>query len=524
MSKAKKTTQPLSPMQRLANWLRAHRLDVLLTSLLVLAAGTVSAINMAGSPQRFEDEGTYVSQAWAVEYKGHITHYTYWYDHPPLAWIQLAAYTTATGAFERYESSITAGREFMVVLHVLSVVLVYAICRRLGLNAWLATVAGVLFSFSPLSLEFSRYVLLDNIALPWLLGAFFLALTPRKHLIPIVMSAVCMAIAVLSKETFLLFLPALVYALWRNSDVRNRRFLLSSFAIIFLTITGFYLLYAVLKNELFPGTGHVSLIGTLLWQLFGRAGSGSVLSATSDARNLFNYWMGIDGWLFWTSMVALPFAWFHKAARPFALALLIGVVAMFRNGYLPYPYIIALLPLSAIVIAAALQRFVAMPLASTAQTTMARLRKYSAGAAALALVFAFVAVVIPVWQPRIHASLTADLDQSSRQAVVWINQNVSRENRIVVESALWTDLQDKGFNKPQPVWLYKTETDPEVAATISGWRGIDYIVLNGPTLNESSRAEFPTVFEAKDHAKVVATFGKDAQKIVIMRVDNGIQK
>lgn len=519
MSKKKSSQAPLTLTGRLRQWLLAHRLDVLLASLLLIGAGIISAVNMPNSPQRFEDEGTYVSQAWAVEYKGQLTHYTYWYDHPPLAWLQLAGYTSLTNAFNRYDSSITAGREFMVVMHLITILLVYALCRRLGAGGLVSAAGTALFAFSPLAVEFSRYVMLDNIALPWLLGAFFLALTPRKHLIPIVASGVCMAMAILSKETFLVFLPALIYMLWQNGDKRNLRFMLTSFGVVFASIVAFYALYAALKNELLPGPGHVSLVGTLLWQLFGRAGSGSVLSATSDARNLFNYWMGIDAWLFWLSMVALPFAWFMRKARPIVVALLIGVLTMFRNGYLPYPYIIALLPLGAVVIAAALHRFVEQPIVSDASERWGRIRRHSAEVAAVALVMAGVYFLVPAWQPRLQASMTADLDKSSRQAVEWINSNVSRENRMVVESALWTDLQDKGFNKPQPVWLYKTETDPEVSRTLNGWRGIDYIVLNGPTLDESSRKQFPTVFEAKDHAKVVATFGKDAQKIVIMKVN-----
>lgn len=42
----------------------------------------VNAINLGGSPQRIDDEGTYTAQAWALGNLGELTHYTYWYDHP----------------------------------------------------------------------------------------------------------------------------------------------------------------------------------------------------------------------------------------------------------------------------------------------------------------------------------------------------------------------------------------------------------------------------------------------------------
>ena len=48
------------------------------------------AWNIGGFPTASDDEGTYLAQAWAVREGLGLAHYTYWYDHPPLAWIQLA--------------------------------------------------------------------------------------------------------------------------------------------------------------------------------------------------------------------------------------------------------------------------------------------------------------------------------------------------------------------------------------------------------------------------------------------------
>jgi hypothetical protein len=55
----------------------------------------VRLINLGGSPQRVDDEGTYVAQAYAVSRLGDLSHYTYWYDHPPLGWIQIAVWGKA---------------------------------------------------------------------------------------------------------------------------------------------------------------------------------------------------------------------------------------------------------------------------------------------------------------------------------------------------------------------------------------------------------------------------------------------
>ena len=78
-----------------------RRLPLVAGALYVVPLMAIAAIarwvNIAGSPQRVDDEGTYVAQAWAVLRHGELAHYTYWYDHPPLGWIQLAGLTAIGG-------------------------------------------------------------------------------------------------------------------------------------------------------------------------------------------------------------------------------------------------------------------------------------------------------------------------------------------------------------------------------------------------------------------------------------------
>src|SRR4029453_4956002 len=77
-------------------WAARHRpsIVVLLPVLVVVAA--VHMTGMAGAPQRMDDEGTYVSQAWAIMHLNTLPHSTYWYDHPPVGWILTALYATVT--------------------------------------------------------------------------------------------------------------------------------------------------------------------------------------------------------------------------------------------------------------------------------------------------------------------------------------------------------------------------------------------------------------------------------------------
>lgn len=504
----------------LFKWMRRHKLDIAIVAILMTVSGILSAVNMTGYPQRFEDEGTYVSQAWAIKERGTLTHYTYWYDHPPLGWIQMAGHLVTTDAIGRYGSAITAGREFMLILHLATIVLLFALARRLGIGSIAAGIGTLAYASSPLVVEFSRYVLLDNVALPWLLAAFLLALSPRKHILTAIGAAACMTIAILSKETFLVLLPVLLYALWQSGDKRNRRYTFIACAVVFVMLSSFYVLYALLKNELFPGAGHVSLLGTFFWQLFGREGSGSILDASSNSRGLIGYWLGIDYWLMIAGVVSLPFAFFFRRLRIAAFSLFIGLALLLRSGYLPYPYIIALLPFAALTFAGVLHYGIITPLRTHGHKLVRSLTAF----AIVSLVIGTAIFVAPDWQSKLSAITSIDQDASSRQAVAWIDQNIPRNNRLVVESALWTDLQNKGFNQPDPVWLYKTETDPAVAKEIGGWQGINYVILNGPTLGSKGfDITFPTVDQAIDNAELVAEFGSDNQKILIYEVRNARQ-
>src|SRR4051812_8433391 len=59
----------------------------------VALTAILHAINLFGYPYYHTDEGTYIAQAWAILRLGELSHYTYWYDHAPLGWIQVAAWT-----------------------------------------------------------------------------------------------------------------------------------------------------------------------------------------------------------------------------------------------------------------------------------------------------------------------------------------------------------------------------------------------------------------------------------------------
>src|SRR5512145_868577 len=64
--------------------------DKIALAALTFMAAVLSLCNLDGAPSYQDYEGTYTAQAFAV-HSGSLAPYTYWYDHPPLGWIQIAA-------------------------------------------------------------------------------------------------------------------------------------------------------------------------------------------------------------------------------------------------------------------------------------------------------------------------------------------------------------------------------------------------------------------------------------------------
>ena len=100
-----RTSSDATPRRRVSAW-RSRLGDALWLLPPLLIGLIVNAINLGGSPQRIDDEGTYAAQAWSIANLGELTHYTYWYDHPPLGWIQIAAWAGLTDAWDRSVGSI----------------------------------------------------------------------------------------------------------------------------------------------------------------------------------------------------------------------------------------------------------------------------------------------------------------------------------------------------------------------------------------------------------------------------------
>ena len=110
----------------------AAHADAALQVVLLAVVGVVLVTNLSHWPANQFDEGTYVSNAWALQH-GKLAPYTYSYGHPPLVWLLIAGWTWATGIFGHAGYSIDGARGFMVVVNLVSCSLLYTLARRLGI-------------------------------------------------------------------------------------------------------------------------------------------------------------------------------------------------------------------------------------------------------------------------------------------------------------------------------------------------------------------------------------------------------
>ncbi|KFG09945.1 MULTISPECIES: ArnT family glycosyltransferase [Streptomyces] len=509
--------------------LRDSRTDLVLCGLLLVAIMIVQGWNIADYPALSDDEGTYLAQAWAVQEGRGLAHYTYWYDHPPLGWIQLAVLTWIPAQLAPESMTVGSMRGVMLLISAVSAVLVYVLGRRLSLPRWAAGLGMVLFGLSPLSVVLQREIFLDNIAVMWTLLAFCLAASPSRHLWHHFGAGLAAAAAVLTKETMLLVLPAVLLTMWRHSHRDTRKFALTGAVTACVLIGASYPLFALLKGELFPGAGHVSLWDGIVYQM-SRPGSGFILTEGTGSHGVLRSWLYYDrvlplGGLAGALLLLVTWRWSVTARALAGPALAVAILAgmALRPGYLPAMYVLQALPFLALVLAGGTASVAHGVLRRGRGATEPRPLVWARCTVAVALAALATAYVAPRWYDGNRTAMTFDANAPYRKAAAWLGREVEDPGgtRVLVDDALWLDLVHQGYEPGLGViWFYKADLDPAVTRTMPrGWRDLDYVVAS-PTVRRDA-ADLPNVRRAMENSTPVATFGTGEDRIEIRRIDTG---
>ena len=286
-------------------------------------------------------------------------------------------------------------------------------------------------------------------------------------------SAVCFGAAVLTKETFLLFLPALALAIWTTCVPSTRRFAIAVFgALVHLHRRASTRCSRSFAASFFAGTHHTSLLAGIGFQLSRRAAAASSTAHSADAETSSTSWLharpdparlrgrGDPG-----SARGPSSALDRRGARVCPV-----IVALRPGSYVPAMYVIGLLPFAALGLAALAGRSRSAR-AGTRRPTGCLRMVLAAGRYAVLAVPAGIAAPLWIQQGRHDAAHQRRERRRPRGRVA--REHAPRNSRILVDATIWTDLVDRGFNRHRIVWFYKLDLDPSV--TTPWWR-FDYVV------------------------------------------------
>ncbi len=507
-----------------ARWIAEHRAEIAVVALL-FAVAVAHGYNMLHYPYVEDDEGTYLSQAWAVFHLGKLAPSTYIYDHPPLGWIQIAVWQLLTSA-AHFGSSVTSGRMLMLLFQLGTVMMVFAIGHRTSGKLWVGLLAAALASLLPFGMQYQRRILLDNVCTFWLVASI-LALSGRLTLRRVWFSAIALSIAILSKEIAVAALPAIALLVARRSSPENRMFALAGWLALTLSICSTYLLMALLKGEMFPaGTAlggshpHVSLLCTVMWQA-GRASDGGILQSTSSFWTAFNGWVRAEPLLVIGGLVSVAYLLTARRRHTFASTLGVVVICMFlflgRGGVVQTFYLVPLLPLLALCVAFTLDGIV-----RSVRTWTAFPRTAAAIVGAIGL--AGVGVGAGVAYAHSGTALwSADPIKGQDQALSWVEQNLPRNTRLVIDNYMWVNLHEgsRGSTFPHALYYWDVGYDPRIRRQIFGdsWRNVDYVITTPQVIHDLRAQTFPVVSLAVQHSVLVKRFDTGSWAVDIRRVD-----
>ncbi len=497
----------------------ARRQTALVVGPLLGVAALLHALNMSGFPGRTHDEGSIVAQAWAIEHLGQLSSYGFTYEQPPLGPLQLSVWTLFNRAFDWAPNAVPEARVAMLVAHLMALALLWVLARRLGLPRWSAAIAVSLLAISPLAVELHRFASVDGLALPWILAAFVLACSPHPRLAVQAGAGLCIAIAVLTNEVTLVLVPAVVWQLWQSASPSTRRRALGAAGSMFVLAIACYVLYATVRGELVASSDGPSLVDGVRRELFEGQQSGSLLDAGSLARGNVVSWWELDPITPILAAAALPVVLLGvPKLRPVALALVAVVLAALPLRNLPATYVLTLLPFAALVVAGAIDRLWSPP-----RHVAAHLAKPRRSGRTRALVRASVAgvcivvIAAPTWAGSHRELLLDDRDAPLRSAQAWLVENVRRDQRLIVDEAVWVDLVEEGFQPDNVLPFDRADADPRVhAGGYDGWRSYHFILLT-----ETVRLALPAARDlrvAVDGSSPVAEFGHGDATVEVRQI------
>jgi hypothetical protein len=492
---------------------------------LVIVGMVAHAVNMFNFPAfTFNgDEGIYTGQALAVLYDGRLAPYTYWYDHAPAGWLLLAAWMAIFGGPHTFGGAIDSGRVLMLVLHLAMVHRLYRVARAYGCSAALAGLATLLFSLSPLAIFYQRPVMLDNIMLFWVLISLDLLLDGQGRLSRIALSGFCFGVALLTKETAVFLLPAMLFVAMQERRRHHGRFAVIGWMLPMMIVASWYPLYAALNGELLPAAlsarlfgdtrPHVSLLETLIWQSK-RDGGGMFNLENQFWHFVRSDWLIRDPVLLVGGIAAIGLNLLRGIRNRQALAVaLLGLFPLYylgRGGLVFNFYIVFAIP------------FFCLNIAALLGTLNARIPAWVEGATAAAIVGG---LAVSYWQAGIAQPLyTMPSSEAGRSAIAWIKQELPPQSVIIADDSFWPDLRKPSPGEPAFPNIHshwKVASDPAVREGIfhNDWHTVDYLIMTPELAKTFADSNNQVALAALQHAHRIRRWSAAGAEVELWQVD-----
>ncbi len=509
--------------------IRENKVETLLLLCVLVIAGVAHGYNMFHFPYYEADEGTYLSQAWAVLTQGKLAIYTYWYDHAPVGWFLIAIWTFLTGGLFTFGFSVNSGRVLMLVLHLFSCVFLYLIAKKTTNSKLVGLISILLFSLSPLAIYYHRRVLLDNIEVFWTLLSLYLILNYKNKLRYIILSAITFGIAILSKESAIFFIPAFLYFLFDQSHKNHKIFTISKWLFVTGIIVGFYFLYATLKGELFPagtyfgGTNdHVSLLGTLKFQA--SRGKISIFEPGSTFWSIAGSWKRDDpifvimGAI--STVLTLLVGIKHKGSRYLGLLASCYWLFLLRGGLVLEFYLVPLIPFISLTTACAIwYTTFFFPFLKT------NIKKIIAPIPAFIImgfiIFSFFKSANTIRNG--YSIYTSDQTTAQINAVNYILSQKRPNAFYVIDNYSYLDLNlknDGNFKNAEYHWKVDGDTDIRDKILHNSVDNIDYVAFTPLIGSDINTGELPLVGKAMASSAPIVSFNGDGWYVQIWGVKN----
>jgi hypothetical protein len=207
-----------------------------------------------------------------------------------------------------------------------------------------------------------------------------------------------------------------------------------------------------------------------------------------------------------------------RRLRPPAVALLALVAMAIRPGYLPQPYVIALLPFCAVVAMGVLDE-------GWSRIGRDRARRLTFIAVAAAVVGVFI---VPRWLPADSLAMSTSPTRPVLDAQRWVIRHLNHRARVLADDTFYVDLVRAGF-APRfgVVWFYKldytTNLDPMIVQRLpQGWRAFDYVISTDVV--RSALAHNPSALDqvrqalSPSHSTLIAQFGSKSGRVEVRRI------